>query len=364
LERVLRGAGIAKVGVYLGVLPGAGGMFQYAQSILAALASLPARFEATAVYAEPAWEPYLAAHPSIRRRKAGNSFLALRRERQDLWIFPAQDHLAYLARVPALVAVHDLMHRYEREFPEVSAKGRYFLRELRFRGIAATARGILVDSEFGKRQVIESYGGAPGRVHPLPYVPPAYIHARTPPGFDARYPLPAKFAFYPAQFWAHKNHRRLLQALATLPQVELVLAGTKDREYEALAALCREAGVEPRVHFVGRVADQDMPELYRRARCLVMPTFFGPTNIPPLEAFALGCPVAVSGIYGMPEQVGDAALTFDPRSVAGIATALGRLWTDDALCARLRDKGLERARAWDQAAFNRRLESILDAVLA
>jgi len=157
LERVLRGAGIAKVGVYLGVLPGAGGMFQYAQSILAALASLPARFAATAVYAEPAWESYLAAHPSIRRRKAGNSFLALRRERQDLWIFPAQDHLAYLARVPALVAVHDLMHRYEREFPEVSAKGRYFLRELRFRGIAATARGILVDSEFGKRQVIAGW---------------------------------------------------------------------------------------------------------------------------------------------------------------------------------------------------------------
>jgi glycosyltransferase involved in cell wall biosynthesis len=360
---VLRGAGIAKVGVYLGVLPGAGGMFQYAQSILAALASLPPRFEAAALYRDPTWEPYLAAYPGIYCLKTISPLFGIRRARRDLWIFPAQDHLAYLARVPALVAVHDLMHRYERGFPEVSAKGRYFLRELRFRGIAATAKGILVDSEFGKQQLIESYGGAPGRVHPLPYVPPAYIHAGTPPGFDARYPLPAKFAFYPAQFWAHKNHRRLLQALAALPQVELILAGAKDREYEALAAFCREARVESRVHFVGRVADQDMPELYRRARCLVMPTFFGPTNIPPLEAFALGCPVAVSGIYGMPEQVGDAALTFDPRSVAGIATALGRLWSDDALCARLRDKGRERARAWDQAAFNRRFESILDAVL-
>lgn len=46
-----------------------------------------------------------------------------------------------------------------------------------------------------------------------------------------------------------------------------------------------------------------MPEFYRRARRMVMPTYFGPTNIPPLEANALGCPVAVSKVYGMPEQL-------------------------------------------------------------
>ena len=82
-----------------------------------------------------------------------------------------------------------------------------------------------------------------------------------------------------------------------------------------------------------------MPEFYRRARAMVMPTFFGPTNIPPLEAFALGCPVAVSNIYGIPEQVGDAALLFDPNSVEEIADCIERLWQDDALCASLISKG-------------------------
>ena len=51
-----------------------------------------------------------------------------------------------------------------------------------------------------------------------------------------------------------------------------------------------------------------MISFYKYAVALVMPTFFGPTNIPPLEAFALGCPVITSNIYGIPEQVGDAAL--------------------------------------------------------
>jgi glycosyltransferase involved in cell wall biosynthesis len=92
---------------------------------------------------------------------------------------------------------------------------------------------------------------------------------------------------------------------------------------------------------------------------MVMPTFFGPTNIPPLEAFATGCPAAVSNIYGMPEQIGEAALFFDPVSDAEISGALLRLWTDDALCEELSARGLTRLAQRDQDCFNQRLLSIL-----
>jgi glycosyltransferase involved in cell wall biosynthesis len=94
-----------------------------------------------------------------------------------------------------------------------------------------------------------------------------------------------------------------------------------------------------------------------------MPTHFGPTNIPPLEAFLVGCPVAVSGIYGIPEQVGDAALLFDPESVEEIAKCIERLWTDDALCVMLAAQGKQRAAAWGQEQFNARLREIIDVVL-
>lgn len=109
--------------------------------------------------------------------------------------------------------------------------------------------------------------------------------------------------------------------------------------------------------------DEEITEIYRRARAMVMPTFFGPTNIPPLEAFALGCPVAVSRIYGMPGQVGDAALLFDPNSVDDIAAAIRQLWSDDELCRSLADKGIERAAAWGPRRFSKRLEAILNSVL-
>ena len=47
--------------------------------------------------------------------------------------------------------------------------------------------------------------------------------------------------------------------------------------------------------------------LYAGATGVVLPTFFGPTNIPVIEAWAMGVPVLTSDIRGIREQCGDAA---------------------------------------------------------
>jgi glycosyltransferase involved in cell wall biosynthesis len=269
--------------------------------------------------------------------------------------------------VRSLVSIHDLMHRYERRFPESSSGIQYRFREYKYRNICRWTDGVLVDSELGRQQVMESYGMPSERIHVLPYIAPRYMQAATPPaGFDKRYRLPSKFIFYPAQFWGHKNHERLIQAVASIKgellDLKLVLSGSEKNAYPAVVALVRELGLEEDVLFLGYVPDEDMPELYRRARALIMPTFYGPTNIPPLEAFTVGCPVAVSGIYGMPEQVGDAALLFNPESVDDIADSIHRLWVDDTLCSRLAAAGKARIANWGQEQFNQRFRLILDAV--
>ncbi|MGO7536936.1 glycosyltransferase, partial [Rhizobium leguminosarum] len=68
------------------------------------------------------------------------------------------------------------------------------------------------------------------------------------------------------------------------------MAGNTKREYAAFKAMASELGLSQAVHFVGYVPDSDLAGFYRRARGFVMPTFFGPTNIPPLEAMVCGCP--------------------------------------------------------------------------
>lgn len=386
-----------RIGLFLDVEPYRGGTFQYNQAVLNALASLPAdRFHVVVGYTCELWRDYLGELPveSFQVRSGivgrGIGFLwhklglplgpwravnplfhrmarDLLKKRCDLWIFPSQDTRGCEFPVPALIAIHDLMHRYESRFPEVGSPRESRIRETQFASICRWARGVLVDSRIGASHVRESYGLQDERIHVLPFIAPPHAWNDSPPrGFDKRYDLPEKFVFYPAQFWEHKNHARLVQAIARLkgdlPDLKLVLAGSPKNAYDRVVALIEELGLKDAVLFLGYVPDEHMPELYRRARALVMPTFFGPTNIPPLEAFAAGCPVAISDRYGMPEQAGDAALLFDPESVDAIAEAVRRLWTDDALCAELVRCGKHRAASWGQVQFAKRLQEIIETI--
>ena len=90
------------------------------------------------------------------------------------------------------------------------------------------------------------------------------------------------------------------------------------------------------------------------------PTFFGPTNIPVLEAWTFGCPVLSSDIRGVREQAGDAAFLVDPNSVEAIADGIYRLWTNEALRRTLADQGRQRLAAYTPEDYRRRLIEILE----
>jgi glycosyltransferase involved in cell wall biosynthesis len=144
-----------------------------------------------------------------------------------------------------------------------------------------------------------------------------------------------EFLFYPAQFWSHKNHVLLLRLLVALKREygyapQLVLTGSDKPLFDS-ASVGNKAFVEhcavglslqEQVIFAGFVSQEDLISLYQQAVALVFPSFFGPENIPPLEAFALGCPVIASRIPGSEDQMGDAALLVDPTDPEAWADAV------------------------------------------
>ena len=72
------------------------------------------------------------------------------------------------------MAIHDLQHRLQPEFPEVSANGEWERREYRFRNGARYATLLLADSEVGKEDLLNFYGPygvTPDRVKVLPFIP-------------------------------------------------------------------------------------------------------------------------------------------------------------------------------------------------
>lgn len=386
-----------KIGLFLDPLPHTGGTFQYNMTILEAVAALPPdSYDVVVGYTSKIWLEQINKY-TVKSKFIKYGFTArvfgilvnyfniplslcqkfsslfqttaqsLLHEKCDLWIFPSQDVLSYQAPLPSLVTVLDLAHRFEKKFAESASKSEYLIRERTFSNICTWARGVIVQTKEGQKQVIDAYGMAAEKIHILPLVAPGHIYATSPPaGFEERYCLPVKFLFYPAQFWEHKNHRNLLAAIAglknDLPDLKLVLVGAKKNAYRSVLQQIEELGLISDVTILGYVPDEDIPELYRRARALIMPTYFGPSNIPPLEAAILGCPIAISNVSAMPEQLGNGALLFAPDSVTGISNCIRRLWTDDRLCSDLITEAKRRTSAWGQAEFNSRLHRIIDTV--
>lgn len=269
----------------------------------------------------------------------------------------------YFPKVNAkvIMPVHDLMHRYESSFPEV--KDAYQERELVFKFQARCADYILTDSKLGKKQFIESYLGKSARrphIVVLPYVAPTYIAEVK----EEYIEVPERYVFYPAQFWQHKNHINLIKAIQILKkdidEIHLVLVGSEKNYGKEIKKYIVQSGLENNVTIKGFVSNGGIVYLYRHALGMIMPSYFGPTNIPPLEAMALGCPVAVSNRYAMPEQVGDAGLLFNPDSPEEIADCIRKLWTDANLREEMIKKGYRRVGAWTREDFSNRVLKIVN----
>jgi len=114
------------------------------------------------------------------------------------------------------------------------------------------------------------------------------------------------------------------------------------------------------VHFLGFVPHDEFVWLYRHALALVYVTLCGPENMPPLEAFALGCPVVASRVAGAEEQLGNAALLVDPKSPKHVAEAIKAVHDDAELRHLLTQRGRERAPKWRGQDFVRGVFSVLD----
>lgn len=249
--------------------------------------------------------------------------------------------------IPYFVTVWDLQHRLHPFFPEVSAGGTWDRRERWYARVLQRATRVVVGTTAGRDEVERFYGVPRDRMVILPHPTPPIADL---PADDhilaARADRP--YLFYPAQLWPHKNHVALLHAVRALEDdhgvvVDLVLVGSDKGNRDHVERTARELGIAERVVLPGFVSSGELVALYRGALALVYPTYFGPENLPPLEAFALGCPVIASDVSGAAEQLGDAAILVPPADHRAIAAAIARLVQEPGLRGQLIDRGRARA---------------------
>lgn len=350
-----------RLGIVLATKPYSGGAFTYASFMLEAISKNSGKdIEIVAYYTDSLWERYLSRYDNV------NGFLLdgdyqkriseLNNSECDIILISDQLNWCRDITIPTITPIHDLMHIYERGngFPEIEDDDCFIRRQWLYTDIYSYSAGILTDSELGRKQVLDQYGRTRAdRVYVLPFSVPFYLNEKY---GDGESPVRGKYLFYPAQFWKHKNHEILVKAVSMLKRkgitIRFVFVGSDKGNLDTINELIRVEGVEDNIGILGFVPDSEMYMLYKNARAMVMPSIFGPTNIPPLEAMYMGCPVAVSDRYAMPEQIGDAGLSFNPYDVKEVADVVERLWVDDELYRKLGTAGLKRIKKYSIDKFS------------
>ncbi len=307
-----------------------------------------------------------------RRLAGGGDDAALaeiiRGERVDLWFCPFADLRPRVPGVPGVVTVHDLQHEYYPEF--------FSARELRHRrrylpASCAAADHVIAVSEFTRQTLIDRLGVDPARVTAIWEAPGRDVDwvdgAARVPEVRRRYELPLRYAFYPANAWPHKNHARLLEALALcrargLRDLGLVLTGEGSMAPVPLEPLVERFGLHDVVRVLGYVPRRDLPALYAGAVCLVHPSLFEGFGLPLVEAMQVGCPIIAAEGTGLSEVAGDAAVRFDPLDAGAIARALEAVAGDAGHAAELALRARARAALFSAPAMARETLELFERV--
>lgn len=318
------------------------------------------------------WLAFVATSELLRRAQRKTKWVGglekkLKNDGVDLiyFVIPTTRCLA-MQELNYLATVWDLCHRDTPEFPEVRKYGRFLSREFLYANTLSQSVAVVCDSHLLAQRIESRYAVDRGRLVVMPFAPSPFLAREECSSKDdvlKKYGLTEGYYFYPAQFWAHKNHARLLYALRILVdravERRLVFCGGNQETVGHVESLVRKLELEKYVRFLGFVPSDDMHGLYEGACAAVIPTYFGPTNLPPLEAWSVGAPLIVSTIQK--EQVGEAALVADPDSPEEWAKMMQKV-IDPGVAEELVRKGRTRLLEIDEERTNSELNlfSILE----
>jgi glycosyltransferase involved in cell wall biosynthesis len=270
----------------------------------------------------------------------------------------------YIAK-PFVFTLHDMQERYH---PEFFSKYERLSRWLNNRTLARTANKIICESTFVKNDIVKFTGIRGDKVLIIQSPPPEnflnYKFKRD--RFEIvkkKYNLPDNYIFYPAQCWFHKNHIKMLEAFEIIckkyDDVGLILAGSKQKNYNNLIKRIDELNLNDRAKHLGYIDYEDLPYLYKMSCFLMMPSLFESVSIPIYEAFAMEVAVCSSNVVALPEQVGDAGIIFNPYDLNDMVEKMDLYLKNQNLRQEKASLGLKKVANFNHDAYKNKLLTVL-----
>jgi glycosyltransferase involved in cell wall biosynthesis len=255
--------------------------------------------------------------------------------------------ISLLGSQPVVVTVHDLSYRY---FPDT-----YHLAFRLWYGsivplVLRHARAVITVSETERLAILAHYPEIDQRLC-------AIQNGGLPADFGERLNNVSNrgYVLYVGSLSKRKNFPNILDVatrLARKRNLQFVFVGsTLGGIYNTNVKTPIE--LASFINFAGQIDDpRALSSYYKHAACLLFPSLYEASPLPPIEAMACGCPVVASDIPSLRERCGDAALYCNPHDIDSIATATERIIDDNTLQQRLRTLGYQRAATftWEQCA--------------
>jgi len=263
------------------------------------------------------------------------------RDKFDVYFCPFGALYPRPVNKPAVITLVDIQERF---FPGFFTQEVIASRLHHYDGSLSMSDQVITISEFSRQSMIRVLKMAPDKLDVIPLctdeLPTQTQRPAIPEGWDHA------FVFFPANDWAHKNHKRLIAAIHLLKQrglnIRCVLTGTKNNIYPSLEREIQSQGLENKFCHLGRVTRSEMAWLFHHARMLVFPSLFEGFGIPLVEAMQCNLPIACSDTSSLPEVGGLAAVYFDPYLPEEIAEVIQHVWEDEALRSKLIEIGQKR----------------------
>lgn len=281
------------------------------------------------------------------------------------FMFPSALSLSII-NIPYIFTLYDLAHLRNLEFPEVSSNRIFEIRENLYSNSLKKAQKVIVASKFEKKLAAEKYKLDESRVIVLKYLPNIKeIKNLEHLDIKKKYNLKNDYIFYPAQFWPHKNHIYILKAVKILRQnynisIDVMFSGSDKGNLQYILESAKLLGIEDLVHYLGFVKNNEIPFLYNQSLSLVMPTYLGPSNIPPLEAFAYETPVCYPDFFFNREEFNDAVFYMNLKDPNSLAETLFKIKNDNIIRDEKIKCGKEILRTWSDKDFYQKLINQFD----
>ena len=245
-------------------------------------------------------------------------------------IFEAAQYYGWRVRIPTIAWVPDFQHRYLRRLFGFKS---YWRREFGFRAQVLSGRHVMLSSEDARQDCERFYPATRGRTHVVHFAIPSPLEmsCKEVEAIAAQYGLSDGFFFLPNQFWVHKNHQLVIEALRLLSArgVRVVVAASglqvdprRPGHFAQLKMQIHKAGLERSFLLLGLIPHDHVVALMRASSALINPSEFEGWSTTVEEAKATGTPMILSSLPVHREQAEDKAVYFEKDSPEQLARIL------------------------------------------